>query len=128
VTNFDSGQFDVSYDPNVIEVIDVTAGSIGGTPIPIDDWSLDPVGTQGKVRVLCNVSGVPGVTGEGYLAEIHFRVVGEDGDSSNITLSGGVLYDNEINEIVAQWVNDSIDIWDATPGDANGDGLVDAGA
>ena len=127
VTNFDSCQFDVSYDPNVIEVTGVTAGNISGTSIPIDGWSLDPVGTQGKVRVLCNVPDVPGVTGEGYLAEIHFRVVGQDGDSSNITLSGGVLYDNESHEIVAQWVNDSINIWDATPGDANRDGLVDAG-
>ena len=36
-----------------------------------------------------NLPGVTGVTGEGYLAEIHFDVVGTAGDASDLDLHNG---------------------------------------
>lgn len=38
VANRDSGQFDLSFDANVVNVTDVDSGSMDGTEIPIDMW------------------------------------------------------------------------------------------
>jgi predicted lipoprotein with Yx(FWY)xxD motif len=66
------------------------------------------------------------VSGSGYLAVLHFHVLGSEGDSSSITLSNGTLSDNQAGEIAATWVGDSVDITSSMAGDANGDGVVNA--
>ncbi|MCK4458959.1 MAG: hypothetical protein KAU52_04455, partial [Methanosarcinales archaeon] len=38
VIDLDSGQFDLSFDPNVVNVTTVCAGNIDGTTVPISDW------------------------------------------------------------------------------------------
>jgi hypothetical protein len=106
VSDFDACQFDVTYDASVIEVTDVTAGNIGGTAIPIAMWGLVEPGT---IRVIGNVAGVPGVDGSGYLAEIHFHVIGSSGDTSTIDLSNGLLGDKYANPITeVTWIGDSV--------------------
>ena len=133
VTNLDSYQIDISYDPAVIEVIGaegstegVTSGLIDSTPVPIAMWAFSPLGTQGTITVLGNIPGVAGITGLGYLVEIHFRVLGESGSTSDITLSNGLLFDNLGSEIAATWLGDSVHVT-VQPGDANGDGVIDMG-
>jgi len=107
VVNLDAGNFDVSYDPDVLEVTNVTDGMIGGTTIPIDMWAvIDP----GIIRVIQNVPGVSGVSGSGYLAEIHFHVVGGYGNNSEIILFNGILSDNSAHEIPATWVGNSMHV------------------
>ncbi|MDY6918250.1 MAG: PKD domain-containing protein [Chloroflexota bacterium] len=117
VENFDSCNFDVSYDPSVIRVTDVTNGLVAGTIIPVDMWALVPQGTQGTIRVIENVPGLSGVSGTGYLAEIHFHVVGSAGSISAIVLSNGVLSDNAANEIPATWLDDSVNVTTALDAD-----------
>ena len=123
VTDLDSCNYDITFDPLVLQLDDVTAGLIGSTTIPVDMYNEISSGTY---RVVQNVPGLTGVTGSGYLAVLHFHVIGSDGDSSAITLSNGTLSDAEAAEIVTTWVGDSIDITSSTPGDANGDGVVNA--
>jgi hypothetical protein len=82
--------------------------------------------SAGTYRVIQNIPVLTGVSGSGYLAVLHFHVIGSEGDSSAITLSNGVLSDAEAVEIEATWTGDSIDITSALPGDANGDGAVNA--
>jgi len=60
--------------------------------------------------VINNVPGLPGVSGSGYLSEIHFHVVGSAGNTSDITLSSGVLSANTATEITATWVGDSVHV------------------
>ena len=108
VVNFDSANFDLSYDPSVIEVTDVTNGLIDGTEIPVDMWGFIPPGEQGTIRVIENVPGVDGVTGEGYLAEIHFHVLGEACNSSELDLHRGKLSDNMAGDIAAEWIDGSV--------------------
>jgi len=116
VTNFDSCQFKVTYDNSVVQVLGVemgpqgvTAGQIDSTTVTVDSWAFSPPGTPGTAFVLGNVAGAAGVNGTGYLAEIHFNVVGSPGDSSNITLSEGMLFNNMGEEIPgAQWLGDSV--------------------
>ena len=46
VTSLDTFQFNITYDPEVIEVTDVSAGLIGSTTIPTG-WAFIPPGERG---------------------------------------------------------------------------------
>jgi len=123
VTDFDSCNYDVTFDATVLRLDNVTSGLIGSTTIPVDMYNEISSGTY---RIIQNVPGVTGASDSGYLAVLHFHVIGSEGDSSAISLSNGVLSDNQADEIAATWVGDSIDISSVVPGDANGDGAVNA--
>ena len=112
VTSFDAANYDITYDPTVLEVTDVTDGAIGGTAIPVDMWS---VVATGRLRVINNVAGLGMASGSGYLAEIHFHVLGSAGTSSNIELSNGALSNSDANEIEAAWIGYSVQVHAATP-------------
>lgn len=104
VTNFDACNYDITYDPSVIEVTGVTAGLIGDSAVPIDMWGEI---VPGKLRIIENIPGAPGVSGSGYLAEIHFRVIGDSYDTGGITISNVTLSDNTATEIQATRIQDS---------------------
>jgi len=123
VVGFDACNYDVSFDASVLRLDDITSGLIDSTTIPVDMYNEVSPGTY---RVVQNVSGLSGVSGSGYLAVLHFHVIGSGGDSSSISLSDGMLADNLAEEIEATWVGDSVDITSVVPGDANGDGNVNA--
>jgi hypothetical protein len=123
VIELDSGNYDITFDPLVLQLDDITAGLIGLTTIPVDMYNEMSPGTY---RVIQNIPGVAGVTGSGYLAVLHFHVIGSEGGSSAISLSNGVLSDNQAGEIEATWTGDSVSITSALAGDANGDGVVNA--
>ena len=123
VVDFDACNYDVSFDASVLRLDNVTSGLIGSTTIPIDMYNEIGLGTY---TVMQNVSGVSGVSGSGYLAVLHFHVIGSAGDSSAINLSDGMLSNNLAEEITATWVGDSVDITSVLPGDANGDGSINA--
>jgi PKD repeat protein len=110
VTDFDACNYDVTYDPAVLQVTDVTDGLIGGTIIPVSSWGFIPLSTQGSIRVIQNVEGTPGVTGAGYLAEIHFHVVGAAGNASTLHFSNGILGDKNALEIQSAWTDGSVEI------------------
>jgi PGF-CTERM protein len=90
VTDFNSAQFDLSFDHKVVKVEDVTEGSIDDTEIPIYYWDhID----SGIIKV---ISGFPEevdtlVSGSGYLAKITFEVKGKEGDKSVLDISKGKL-------------------------------------
>ena len=121
VINFDACNYDITYDHLILEVTDVTDGIIGETVIPVDMWDFVPAETQGTIRVIQNVPGLSGVSGSGYLSEIHFHVVGSAGNTSDISLSNGILSDNTATEIPAAWVGDSVHVPGA-PGTGGGGG------
>jgi hypothetical protein len=122
VVDFDGCYYDVSFDASVLRLDDVTTGLIGSTTISVETyWEVSP----GTWRVVQSIPGATGVTGSGYLAVLHFRVIGSLGDSSDISLSGS-LYDTMAEEIPATWVNDAVDVTLALWGDVNGDGMINA--
>lgn len=114
VTNFDSCQLYISYDPAVIEVADVTAGLIDSTSVPIEEWAFVPPAVQGAIMVKGNVTGTVGVNGTGYLAEIHFHVIGSPCNNSEITLSNAALFDNE-GQLIVPLTLESDSVHVATP-------------
>ena len=105
VTALDTAQFDLSFDPNAVEVKEVTDGSLDGETISILTWS--PM-NEDTIRVLLNAEGVEGISGSGYLATIGFEVTG--GDESALGLSDVVLYNKEAVEIPAKWVNATLKV------------------
>ena len=119
ITNFDAANYDVDFDPAVFQVVDVSDGLIGSTAVPVDMWR--DLGS-GKLRIINNVPGLPGLSGTGYLAAITFNAIAFK-KTTAINLSNGVLSDNQANEIEATWSGKDLAIFVA--GDVDGDGSVD---
>jgi hypothetical protein len=121
VVDLTSGQFDISFDPDVVNVNDVYDGEIDGTTMPIDMWRLVE---EGRARVLVKLPDSGLVSGSGYLTTIKFEVVGNDGDTSALEVSDGLLntYTSdgrlvsgdrpELGEITADWFGDVVTVGD----------------
>jgi hypothetical protein len=107
VTGFNSGQFDLAFDSSVVNVTDVTDGSLDGVTIPVSDWErLD----NDTIRVILDVSGIAGVNGSGNLAMISFEVVGATGAKSVLDISNGLLVNTDAEAILAEWINDGVTV------------------
>jgi len=107
ITGINGGQCDLTFDPSVVNVTNVTSGEIGGTAIPIIDWRFMDADT---IRVLFKLSGANGVSGTGSLATIDFAMVGSQSDASALDLSNGTLSDTEADEIPATWADAAVAI------------------
>ena len=107
VADFNSAQFDLSFDSSVVNVTSVADGSLDGATIPVSIWESVDVGT---VRVLVSVPIGEGVSGSGYLAKVSFEAVGEAGDGSELDISNGLLVNKEVEEIPAAWIDDEVTI------------------
>ncbi len=114
VSSFDAGQFDVCFDESLLQLEDVTAGEIGAIVIPVDLWSR--VG-PGAYRIIVNVPGVPGVSGSGSLAVLHFVAAGAAG-TAVLTPENGFLNTSSGEEIAATWAPDSVNLLCAPGGPA----------
>lgn len=105
VDDFDASNFDVSFNPNLINVTDVNSGKIDNTDVPLSTWALiEP----GHIRIIVNIPGVSGATGEGHIAKIQFETI--SAGTSYINLSNGVISNTTAQEIIAEWNNSSVDI------------------
>ena len=98
VTDLDSGQFDLYFDPATVRAVSADAGTIGGTTIAIDNWAV--VGKDG-IRILFNLPGIDGVSGSGSLATIHFETIVPG--NCVMELSDGLLVNTMAEEISASW-------------------------
>jgi len=109
VTDLDSGQFDLSFNPSVVNVSDVHGGNIGGTTVPISDWRFMDVDT---IRVLFDLPDVDLVSGSGSLATIDFEITGSVGDSSVLGISNGELFDLDTygEGIPATWTDCTVTV------------------
>jgi len=112
VIRLGGGQFNVTYDPSVIEITDITDGLIDSNAMEVD-WGFIPPGEQGKVTVISLVPSayvLTGINGSGSLAVIHFHANCTAAETSALTLSGGKLFNNLGDEMEGvAWVGDSVD-------------------
>jgi len=102
ITNFTTGLFDLSFDPDVVKVEDVKDGSIDGTTIPVDMWKFMERDT---ITVFLNLPGDTAVTGSGYLAKIRFKVKGDEGNECELKIDedNSLLANITAEEIPAKW-------------------------
>lgn len=121
IDDFFIAQYDISYDPDVIRVQDVRVGDISGTATRIEEWGYVPANTQGTLRIFNTVpasAGADSISGEGYLADIYFKIMGDPGDSSTISFVEGLgdpaghltIVNTQILEITTTWVDASVTI------------------
>jgi hypothetical protein len=120
VENFNLCGFDVTYDETIITMTDVTGGEIDGHTVEVGpgdgyDWYYIPPGSPvdtGRIRVatgIVDVSG-PGVNGTGYIARIHFHVLGSVCETSAIHLECVGMYDYQAYRIYTTTVDDSVHV------------------
>jgi len=125
IDDLDSGQFDISFNPSVVNVTDldddVEDGEIGDTTVPIENCYFMNANT---IRLLFNLPGVSGVGGSGTLATIKFEVVGGSGDSSFMDISNELLVDMESEVIPADWVGSMVTLG-SPPGGSSGTDTVE---
>jgi len=120
VTGFYSADYEIVFNPSVFVIGNVTSGQIASTLIPVDTWQ---VVTPGVIRVVQNAEELHGVSGSGYVAELHFHVIGSNSSSSEINFSNGVFNDINANQMPATWSGKaSIRVYKL--GDADDDGSV----
>lgn len=108
VENLLSGHFNLSFDQGVIAIQEINYGEIEGTPIVIDgNVSFDVT----PINITFSVTG-SSASGDGNLATIRFRAVGDDDDSTPLNLSGGNLSGTDGAQIHADadWVNCTVTI------------------
>jgi hypothetical protein len=107
VTDFDAALFDVVFNSTVLAIDSITDGQIGVTTIPVAQTNQI---AAGRVRILVNVPGTPGVTGSGYLCQVSFHATGAAGTSSPINLENGSLSNKYADAISANWTGTTVTI------------------
>ena len=106
VENIESGHFNLSFDPYVVEPTVIRSGEIGGVSVTADG-DLDD---SSPVNITVSVTGGGGASGDGSLATVRFRAVGADDASASLNLSDGNLTDTEGNRIYAEWTGGTVTI------------------
>ena len=107
ILDMNSGQFDLTFDPAVVNVTAVNAGDVSGTTVPIALWRFMDADT---IRVLFKLSGASGVSGSGSVATIEFAVSGSQGDTSVLDVADGALSDTGADEIPAVWIDGGVTV------------------
>ena len=115
MTGFNAASYDVSFDPSVVRLTNVTAGNVGGVSIPVDLWNE---ATTGTVTIVQDIPGLAGATGSGHLAELRFDTVGAEGSSSPLTLADVVLGDTQGANIPVEWTGATVSIVAPVPPEA----------
>lgn len=128
VTYLDACSYELFYNTSVLELEKVTGGEIDGNPIPIAHYKSEI--WSGKVTVVQNIYGTEGVSGSGYLGELHFKAL-KASNKTGLKFQNGVLSDHQAQAIPAHWVGMTLKVKDTggpdgLAGDHNKDGRLDA--
>ena len=105
ISNFDAANFDILFNPDYISVIDVFNGKINDTEVPVSMWNIVD---ENKLRVILNLPGIDGVSGDGLLTTIEFNSL--KSGSVTLTVDNSVLSNSNASEITATWSNYVVEI------------------
>ncbi len=124
VVDLYSWQAGMTFNPDVLEALSFTEGPFlrqGGTTIFINGTIDNMAGVI--TYHACSLTGnVPGVTGNGTLGTITFKVKGYG--NSTLHLADVILLDSASTETTSNLVDGNVKV--KIPGDVNGDWIVDA--
>lgn len=107
VTGLNAVQYDISFNPSVLELADITSGQVGSTEMTVMCNEV----SAGTYRVVQSL-GFSTVDGSGHLAVLHFHAL--QAGESEASLSSGVLAGME-GEIGAAWTGDSVVVGSGSP-------------
>ena len=112
-------EFNLTYDPSVLEVVEVQPGS--RLAVSASSYDTD---TQGVVRFDLTVSDQ--LYGDGSAAVVAFKVVGAAGASSPLTITEAVAADSSSNALSIELTEGAFTVETPSAGDGNGDGNITA--
>jgi len=135
VTNFDAGQFCITYNKDVLRIDSVSNGSLGGGTGAVRVVNAVKV-VDGTWVVVVDTPDASGVTGSGTLCTVHFTAMGvglsplafadlpiNPGPPPSGGLGSRMINDNTGATITATWGTLGVTV-EQLPGDINGDGTV----
>jgi len=111
VEDFTAATVTVTYDPKVLDLDfdNISDGDIGGNTLDVS-YAWVPSDEVDTGEIIVTIWGdIPGFTGEGYLMDLPFHVIGEPCQTSPIGIDG-TMSDSEENEIPAVWVDGSVHV------------------
>ena len=112
-------EFNLNYDPSVLEVVEVQPGS--RLSVPASSFETN---TPGVISFGVTVSDQ--LEGDGSAAVVDFKVVGTAGASSPLTVTDTVVMDNSGNARSIEVTEGSFMVETPAAGDGNGDGKITA--
>jgi len=107
-TNLYAFQFDISFVPGVLAAQAVSQGTFLGETAAFVPGRIDNSTGTIQMTIGTRVGQVPGVSGDGPLAEISFRALAPG--PSPLTLSHVTLLDSQLQEIIAPGTGASITV------------------
>lgn len=118
IIDLNGGQFDLIYDPDVLNVQSIEDGNIDDTEIPKVGGRHFTDDDHDRYRVTFKLDSADCVSGPGYLAKITFEVVGGAGDTSIIDVITDPdkkkqtpnLARADADEITANWFGTNVTI------------------
>ncbi len=115
VTNLAAATVDITYDPNIVNVLSVSAGDFGTVTTNIDN-------TAGKTTITAFSN--TGKSGNVSFANVVLNAVGSINATSPLTLSVAAISDQNANAILYTIRNGTFTISAVSKGDVNSDGQV----
>ena len=112
-------EFNLDYDPSVLELVDVQPGS--RLSVPGSGYDTD---SPGVVSFDLTVSDQ--LNGNGSAAVVEFKAVGEVGASSALTVKDAMVMDNSGNAWSIEIAEGAFTVGTPAAGDGNGDGKITA--
>jgi hypothetical protein len=101
ITDLYAFQFDLSFDPTLLSAVSVVEGGFlpsGGATFFIPG-SIDSVGGTVAATADTLIGAIPGVTGDGTLAEFEFTALAPG--TSALSFANEILLDSSLNDITA---------------------------
>ena len=108
VTGLGGGVVCVSYNSSMIHVTGVTGG--GWNALLVGAWSSNNTANPGSVRIASYSMWVPGQTGDVIFAEVTYKAVGAEDNTSALNISVESLFDIGYKDIPATVENGSLSI------------------
>ncbi len=101
----DVGSMDISlmYDPAVLQAVGVEAGELGGNA-----YLESNTGNEGEVIIALADSS--GITGDGAVAVVSFKVLGAVGSSSTLTLSDVSVHNTDLVEVISPTIDGTLSV------------------
>jgi len=101
-------QFDLSFDPSILQLLSISEGSFlpgAGSTIFVPG-TIDNIGGTATSNADTLVGAISGASGDGDLVDFTFQAI--DTGTSSLSLSNGLLFDSNFNEIPFTTVDGSV--------------------
>ena len=105
VSDLNAASYTLTFAPQVITRVAVEGGVIGESSVPVDLFHESP---PGSVNLSQSLPGLSSASGDGFLARLRFRFIGDAGSVSDVNVTDGVLANTDAEAIATVWTGGSV--------------------